>query len=445
MQFSFPARKVYVAVVTLAVLALVSLLAACGHSKARSNDEAKAGGANANRAAELAPVAVATATASSRQVSAYIQATGSLAADETSDVAPETSGQVVSTPVDVGAFVKQGAVIALLDDRDALLRLQQATAAERQAASAVRQAEERLGLRGDGRFDPNATPEVRSAYQQYQAAEAQAVLAESNARRYASLVESGDVARIQYDQARAQADSARAQSNAARQNYELQINLARQSNQGIATAQAQLDAARAQVAIARKAVSDTRITAPFSGYISDRPVARGEYVTPASKVATLLLTNPIKLDLQLPEAEAARVRVGMSATATVAAFPGREFEGKITAINPAVDPTSRTITVEVSINNANNVLRSGMFATARITQPGGGAGVFVPRAAVITDPNTNSTSVYVIEGDVARLRVVQTGEEEGGSVRIVTGVNAGEAVAMSSLDQLFDGAAVVRQ
>jgi len=86
-----------------------------------------------------------------------------------------------------------------------------------------------------------------------------------------------------------------------------------------------------------------------------------------------------------------------------------------------------------------------MFGTARIAQPGGVQGVFVPRAAVIKDENTNSSSVYVIEGTAARLRVVQTSEEEGDSVRIVSGVNAGEVVAISNLDQLYDGAEIVRQ
>ena len=71
--------------------------------------------------------------------------------------------------------------------------------------------------------------------------------------------------------------------------------------------------------------------------------------------------------------------------------------------------------------------------------------MFVPRSAVIKDENTNSSSVYVIEGNAARLRVVQAGEEEGDSVRIVSGINAGETVAISNLDQLYDGAEIVRQ
>jgi RND family efflux transporter MFP subunit len=206
-----------------------------------------------------------------------------------------------------------------------------------------------------------------------------------------------------------------------------------------------LDAARALVSIARKAIEDTAIKAPFSGYISDRPVAVGEYVTPASKVATLLRTSPIKLLLQLPDVDAARVRPGMSVVTTVSAFPGQEFKGQVTVINPSIDPVSRTITVEAELSNPGNALRPNMFATARVMQPGGVQGVFVPRKAIINDASTGSARVYVIEGDTVRLRVVQAGEELAGLVRIISGVAAGEEVVTANLDQLFDGAQIVRQ
>ncbi|HJQ69061.1 MAG TPA: efflux RND transporter periplasmic adaptor subunit [Blastocatellia bacterium] len=441
MPISLPTRNIYLIAVALLVFVVVMPLAFCGRSTSNANKTAS----TETAVTESRAVDVTTATASAQEVSAYIQATGSFAADEASDVAPEVSGQVVSTPVDVGAFVKQGAVIAQLEDRDARLRLQQALAAEQQAQSAVRQAQERLGLNSGSQFDVNNIPEVRAALRQFEAADAQAKLAEANANRYASLVKTGDVSQMTYDQARAQADSARAQANAARQNYELAMNVARQSNVGISTAQAQLEATRSQVGLARKALSDTTITAPFGGYVSDRPVAAGEYVTPASKIATILKTNPIKLRLQVPELDAARIRVGMEAEVTVDAYPDAAFTGKVTAINPAVELTSRAVVVEVEIDNRNNKVRPGMFATARILQSEGGQGTFVSRNAVMEDPNTNSFRVFVIEGETARLRVVQLGEQDGNSVRIVSGVSPGETVATSNLEQLYDGATVVRR
>ncbi|HEX5734602.1 MAG TPA: efflux RND transporter periplasmic adaptor subunit [Blastocatellia bacterium] len=443
MRITLPARNITLIAFALLAFVVVMPLAFCGRSASDANKTAST--ENAGTSTESRAVEVTTTTATAQEVAAYIQATGSFAADESSDVAPEVSGQVISTPVDVGAFVKQGAVIAQLEDRDARLRLQQALAAEQQAQSAVRQAQERLGLNSGDRFDVNNIPEVRAALRQFEAADAQAKLAEANANRYASLVKTGDVSQMTYDQARAQADSARAQANAARQNYELAMNVARQSNVGIATAQAQLEAARSQVGLARKALSDTTITAPFSGHVSDRPVAAGEYVTPASKIATILKTNPIKLRLQVPELDAARIRVGMGAEVTVDAYPDEGFTGKVTAINPAVELTSRAVVVEVEIENRNNKVRPGMFATARIHQSGGGQGTFVSRNAVMEDPNTNSFRAFVIEGETARLRVVQVGEQDANSVRIVSGVSPGEIVATSNLEQLYDGATVVRR
>ena len=433
------------------VLAIGSLLAgmmlfsSCG--KSEPNAEAKENkSANANISfAPGAPVAVSTATAAVRQIPSFIQATGSLVANETSNVAPQTSGQVSSTPINVGAFVKQGTVLARLNERDARLRLQQAQAALQQANAAVRQAEVRLGLGPNGKFDASAIPEVRSAAAAFEAAASQARLAEANARRYSQLVETGDVARSVYDQYRSQAEQSTSQANNLKQQLDTAINVARQNNQAIQTAEGGAAGAQAQVAIAEKAVSDATIRAPYTGYISARPIAVGEYVTPASVIATILLTNPIKLQLQVPELQAPHVSTGMPVSLSVDAFGDKNFGGKVTAINPAIDPASRSVSVEAEIDNTDNTLRSGMFATARITQPGGSQAVYVPVSAVVNDKNTNSFRVFVIQGDTAHLRVVQVGDTENGMMQVLSGVQANDIVGTSNLDQLYEGAKVRTQ
>lgn len=428
-------------VTSLSILLILSVISSgCGKSKATGNESAQPGG----EAPHPRTVEVAVSDAVLKSAPNYIQATGTFFADEASDLAPEASGQVVATPVEVGDFVKQGAVVARLNDEDGRLRLDQAVAAEKQAQAALRQAEERLGLSPGTPFDATAVPEVRAALQQRDAAEAEARLAEANARRYAALVETGDVSKLTYDQIRTQAETARAQANASRQQYELALNLARQSNQAIASAQAQIESARAQVGLARKALSDTVIRAPFAGFISERGIAVGEYVTPSSKIATILRTNPIKLALELPEGEAGRLKPRMIVLARVAAYDELEFEGRVTAINPAISPTSRSISVEVTIENKANLLRSGMFATARILLPDAAEGIFIPESAILSEPNSNSSYVYVVENGTARFRVVQLGEAEHdqGLVRATTGVSPGEVVATSNLIQLFDGATV---
>jgi multidrug efflux pump subunit AcrA (membrane-fusion protein) len=438
----------------LCLLLALSLFGAtsCGRSASKADAKAAAGaeeGAGGGRSgggdgntAEVAPVAVTTAKAEAREVPAYIQTTGSLVAEETSDVASQASGQVVATPVGVGAFVRQGDVIARLNDRDARLRLQQAQAGVQQAIAGVRQAEARLGLRPGGSFDASAIPEARAASANLEQAQAELRLAEANERRYRALVETGDTAVSTYDQFRTQRDTARARVNAARQQLESALNTARQSNQAIQTAESAVSSARAQVAIAQKAVADATIRAPYAGYISNRPIAVGEYVTPAGIIATVLRTNPIKLQLQVPEAEAPFITPGMGVSLEVDAHRERKFAGRVTAVNPAIDPVSRAATIEAAVENGDNALRAGMFATARIVRQGGSRAVYVPRAAVFSDQNTQSYRVFVIERDTAKLRVVQIGTEEGDFIQILSGVNADEMVATSNLQQLFEGARV---
>jgi multidrug efflux pump subunit AcrA (membrane-fusion protein) len=428
----------------MSLMTITLAVSACGKSGTRqaNRNVRTETGAGAAEAADAPAVAVTTTRVEVREVPSFIQATGSLTANESSDVAPQTSGQVISTPVNIGSFVRQGAIIARLNDRDARLRLRQSQASVQQALAGVRQAEARLGLGPNGRFDASTIPEVRNAAAAYDSALAQQRLAEANARRYAELVETGDVARSVYDQYRTQADTARAQTNGARQQLEIAINQARQNNQAIQTAQAQVASAQAQVAISQKAVEDTLVRAPYSGYVSARPIAVGEYVTPASVIATILLTNTLKLELQVPEMQAPNLRPGMPVSLTVDAYRDRQFGGTVTAINPAIDPVSRSITVEAAIQNPDNALRSGMFVSARITLSGGNQSIFVPREAVVNDQNTNSYRVFVIQDTTARLRVVQVGDEENGKVQILTGVQANEEVATSNLQQLYEGAKV---
>ncbi|MFH4258688.1 efflux RND transporter periplasmic adaptor subunit, partial [Acinetobacter baumannii] len=94
---------------------------------------------------------------------------------------------------------------------------------------------------------------------------------------------------------------------------------------------------------------------------------------------------------------------GMSVTVEVEAFPQRRFAGRVVAVNPAIDPASRSAVVEAEIENGDNALRAGMFATVRILRGQSQRVVLVPRAAVLRDQSTQSYRVFVIQGDVARL------------------------------------------
>src|SRR5262245_13063317 len=128
-------------------------------------------------------VSVLTAQAATRSVPASISETGSFVADESSDIAPLVAGRVIATPVNIGDFVRQGQVICELDHRDAQLKLDQAKAQLEQANAALRQTQSRIGLTGNGQFDPSRVPEVAAARAAYESAQAQARLAAADAKR----------------------------------------------------------------------------------------------------------------------------------------------------------------------------------------------------------------------------------------------------------------------
>jgi len=288
----------------------------------------------------------------------------------------------------------------------------------------------------------SGVPEVAAARAAYESAQAQARLAAADAKRYENLVATGDVSRSAYEKAHTQQETADAAANAARQQYEGALNAARQNWGAVESSQASLAAVQSQLAQAEKALADTTIRAPFDGYITDRPVAAGEYVALTSKIATIVRLNVMKLHLNTPEQQAAQVRTGMSVIARVAAYPDRDFTGRVAAVNPSVDPNSRVFIVEARFANPKSELRPGMFATARILLPGGETGVFAPASAVIRDKTTDSYQVFTIENNTAHLHVVLKGDPMGDLVRIVSGLSGKEILAASNQAALYDGAPV---
>jgi multidrug efflux pump subunit AcrA (membrane-fusion protein) len=423
--------------VALAALLAISTLhlAACGFRKETAEASGAAPGSEAN------PIAVSGSAAESRQVPLVAEATGSFVAEESSDVAPLVSGRVIQTPVDIGARVEKGEVVARLDDSDALLRLQQAKASVEQADAALRQAQEKIGFSG-GSFKPEAVPEVQSARASYDSALADSRLADADAKRFESLLKTGDISRSNYERQATQAETSRSKANTALKQYESALNNARQNYQAIASAQAMLSVARAQLAQAQKSLDDTVIRAPISGHVAARQVSVGEYVSPSSKIITIVRANPIKLQLQISAMDTARLSAGLRVIAQIQSYGNREFEGKITALNPSLDPNSRSMMVESRFDNPKLDLRPGMFATARVVLPVTEQAIMVPRTSVLIDPTLDSAEVFVIQNDKARIRVIQVYDSQAATVRIRSGVSAGEVVATSKLQQLYDGAAV---
>jgi multidrug efflux pump subunit AcrA (membrane-fusion protein) len=418
---------------------LLVLVAGC--SKGKSAEPAN------STPAAIKVIEVTTTTSEVREVPLSIDANGTFDASESSDLSPQSPGLIAATPVDVGASVKKGDVVVRLDDRDARLRLEQAKSVVGQADASLRQAESRIGFTPGGTFDPAKVPEVQAAQAAYESAKGRAALAQADATRYAELVKSGDVSRSNYEKYKTDADSAQSQAEASRQQYEAALNSARQGYQGVGTAQASVTSAQVQLAMAQKAIDDTVVVAPFAGQITARPTAIGEYVATSSKLATLVRISPLKLKLQIPEANAARIRTGQRVVARIAAYPNEEFTGAISAINAAVSVDSRALNVEVQFQNTDGKLHPGMFATATVLLSGTEKAVFVSRDAILGNSGLESAQVFAIDGGKAHGLVVQlngadTSGVGSGMVRVISGLSGGEILAAKNLDKLYDGAAV---
>jgi RND family efflux transporter MFP subunit len=385
---------------------------------------------------------VTLARATVRSVPSSFQATGSFIAEESSDVAPTIGGRVASTPVEVGDYVRKGQAICVLEQRDAQLRFEQARAGREQAKFILNQAQSRVGWSGDGHFNPDLVPEVASSQASYESALASAKLAAADAQRYENLVKSGDVSQSNYEKYKTQQQMAEAAANSARKQYEAQVNAARQNYRAIEAAEASLAAAESQMAQAQKNLEDTTVRAPFDGYITERPISAGQWVGTNNKVATLVRISTLRLQLQVPEQRAAEVKTGMTVTARVAAYPDRDFTGKVHAVIPSVNSTSRAFMVEARFENPKAELRPGMFANAKLMLPGLEQAVFVPAKAVFYDSTTDAYHVYSAVNGLAHLNVVLKGDTDGDQIRILSGLTGNEMVATDNQASLYDGASI---
>ncbi len=391
----------------------------CGGSKANvRKDEATT--------AQPVAVEVTTVPAIMRELPRFFEATGSLSGDEQTDVSPSIAGKVVAVGVEMGSYVRRGQTIVRLDDVDSKLRVQQTQAQVDQAKAALRQAEEKVGIRPGQNFEPNKLPEVANARVALE-------LAEKNLRRSEKLIESGDISRSVYDQQKAQRDQLREQ-------YEAALSLARQNYAAVMTARANVANAESQLNLARRSQSYANVYSPIDGYVSDRPADLGEYVSTTTKVATVVRTNPLRVRIDIPEQAIPTVSVGQSVSVTTSAWPDQNFSGRIARISPNVTPTSRTLTVEAEIENSNGALKPGQFATVRILQARAAPAVLVPARAVRTESGVSR--VFIIKDGHAQERQVQLGQNEGDLVEIKSGVAADEIVATSNVEQLADGMAV---
>lgn len=384
-------------VLSIACLGLAVIVAACSASGPQKKATAEAA------------VEITIARAALQPLTRLLHVTGTLMADEEAEVAAETAGRVVETPVERGTAVDVGAPLVRLAPTEAQASLQEAEAN-------VAQIEVRLSLTADQPFDVERVSEVSNA-------RAAMELAAAEFARIRTLYDQHVVSGSEFDQRRTQVEVTQRQYDTARNN-------ARQLYRS-------LEATRARLTLARKALADTVVRSPFAGLVVERQVSIGDFVTRGTKVVTVVRINPLRLQLTVPEQSVASVRAGQPLELEVDAYRGRQFVGRVRFISPALRADQRALTVEAIVPNPDGVLKPGLFATAAIEQPNRESGVCVPATAIRN--LEGNMRVYVVKGDRVEERMVTVGQPVGDGIEIVNGLADGDQVAASNLDKLADG------
>ncbi len=344
---------------------------------------------------------VKVARVSEVPVGSSVSVTGTLAAKDEATLSVKVPGRLSAITVDLGSQVRRGQVVAQVERQDYQLRVQQTEAA-------LQQARARLGLAPDGtsdRVDPEQTGAVR---------EAQAVLEEARTarQRTVTLVEQGIVARAEYD-------TANAAFKVAQSRYQDAV-------EEIRNRQALLAQRRTEVALARQALADTVIVAPFDGLVQERQASVGEYLGASAPVVTVVRVNPLRFRGEVPERDAGSVRQGQPIRVTVEGDGGL-YAGRIVRLSPTINQQNRVLVVEAEIANPGG-LRPGGFARAEIVTNDASMAVTVPTNSVVTFAGIEK--VIIVNNGKAQEKPITTGRRAGDWTEILSGVNVGDSVVL---------------
>ncbi len=372
----------------LLTLLLAGLLPACSPGTAPSKGAARD------------PIEVTVVKASLRPMERTISALGSLEAVDRATISIKTTGRLRSLSVDVGSPVRAGDVIAEIEPRDYELKL-------RQSAAALAQARARLGLPPEGEDDevkPETVPSVR---------EAKAVLdeAKNTLDRIRRLQSEKISSQADLDSAEASFAIAQTRSdNALQQARELRSVLAQR---------------RAEFEIAQQQLADTRLRAPFDGVVQERLANAGEFLSSGSPVVTLVRVDPLRLRVEVPERDAAKVRVGQTVRIHLEGYTNA-YASELKRTSPALNSRTRMLLVEADFPNPGT-LRAGSLARTEIVVEPAKPALAVPADALVTFAGTEKVFLASTNRTAVEKRV-RTGRRSGGWIEILDGVMEGAPV-----------------
>jgi membrane fusion protein (multidrug efflux system) len=201
----------------------------------------------------------------------------------------------------------------------------------------------------------------------------------------------------------------------------------------------------------RSMISKKQVLAPFDGQLGIRQVNVGQTITAGQQVVSLQALDPLYVDFALPQQDLPKLSPGLEVRVHTDVVAGREFPGKLTALNSSVDPVTRNVTLQATIENKDHALRPGMFAKIDVLLPDKQQTLIVPGTAVSYAPYGDS--VFVIEkkkdektgkeSQVLRQQFVRVGEARGDFVSITKGLEGGEQIVGTGVFKLRNGIPVV--
>jgi len=216
-------------------------------------------------------------------------------------------------------------------------------------------------------------------------------------------------------------------------------------------ADAQYKETAAQLDIIRSAISKKTIRAPFAGRLGIRLINLGQVLNEGDAIVSLQSLDPIFVNFSLPQQQLTQIQPGLTAQVTTDVLPGRVIEGKITAINPAVDAATRNIQVQATAANPGEQLRPGMFVNVAVMLPAQEKVLPIPATAVLYAPYGDS--VFVVEEKkieknsrpikTVHQQFIRLGEKRGDFIAVSSGLKEGETVVSTGVFKLRNGQVVV--
>lgn len=396
---------------------MVPAIAGCGSI---APDRAQAEIARASE--EESAIAVEAVTVEPGELEARIEYTGTTEPRREVSLRSQVEGQLLSLQVDVGDAVRSGQTLAQLDDAVLLATVNQARAELAALQSEVAQAE----------------AEVSDAQAQVEQARVQFQQASADADRLQQLLAEQAIAQQAADQAMTAKLSAEQVLRSAEERV-------RTREQAVIAARGRVSAQAAVLAQAQERLAFTTLTAPFSGVVLEKLTDPGNLIQPGNEVLRLGDFSAVKVMVEVSELQLGNLQLGQPAQVSLDAFPQQEFSGSITRIAPVADPTARLVPIEVTINNPEGRLGSGLLARVRFSAPGQ-TRLVIPEDALTLGETEAENQVFVVEGDgeaaTAIARTVQVGDRRNGRVEILAGLESGERLIVQSGAPLSDGLSV---